>query len=308
MNDCPMSCVADAWPLEIRLGIADAMFSNTSEGICITDSNERIVEVNPTLCALTGYSRSELLGKSPRMFSSGLQSPEFYASLHGSLDKTGQWAGELWNRHSTGRLYACRVNISAIRDAQGRITHYLSIQADITSAKIQQERLEKCANYDDLTGLSNRVLLLDRLHQAMAQAQRKGLMLAICYLDLDGFKAINDEYGHEAGDQALIEVAKRMANAVRLGDTVARVGGDEFVILLWGLKDRQECDQTLDRVVSEVASITALGELDVALSVSIGVTLFPQDGVDTTVLMAQADSAMYRSKTVGGGGWRYFKA
>lgn len=307
MNDRPTSCVADAWPLEIRLGIADAMFSNTREGICITDSNERIVEVNPTLCALTGYSRSELLGKSPRMFSSGLQSPEFYATLHDSLDETGQWAGELWNRHSTGSLYACRVNISAIRDAQGRVTHYLSIQADITPAKIQQERLEKCANYDDLTGLPNRVLLLDRLHQAMAQAQRKGLMLAICYLDLDGFKAINDKHGHETGDQALIEVARRMAAAVRVGDTVARVGGDEFVILLWGLKDSLECEHTLGRVVSEVAAITSLGALEVALKVSIGLTLFPQDGIDTAVLMAQADSAMYRSKIAGGGCWRYFK-
>lgn len=308
MNDRPISSVSNAWPLELRLGIADAMFSNTSEGLCITDSNEHIVEVNPTLCQLTGYSRSELLGKTPRIFSSGLQGPEFYAALYDSLHETGQWTGELWNRHSTGTLYACRMNISAIHDGQGQVTHYLSIQADITWAKTQQERLEKSANYDDLTGLPNRVLLLDRLHQAMAQAQRKGLMLAICYLDLDGFKAINDTYGHEAGDQALIEVAKRMAGAVRLGDTVARVGGDEFVILLWGLKDSLECSQTLDRVVAEVAAITSLGVRDVALSVSIGATFFPLDGVDTAVLMAQADSAMYRAKMTHGGGWRYFNA
>jgi diguanylate cyclase (GGDEF)-like protein/PAS domain S-box-containing protein len=307
MNDDSLSCAANAWPLELRLGIADAMFNNTCEGVCVTNSNERIIEVNPTLCVLTGYSRSELLGSTPRIFSSGFQSPEFYVALYASLDETGQWTGELWNRHKTGSLYACRVNVSAIRNGQGAVTHYLSIQADITPAKLYQERLEKNANYDGLTGLPNRSLLMDRLHQAMAQAQRTGLMLAICYLDLDGFKAINDEHGHEVGDQALIEVGKRMTNAVRVGDTVARVGGDEFVILLWGLKDSQECGQTLDRVVTSVSALTLLGAFEVTLAVSIGATLFPKDGIDAAVLLAQADSAMYRSKILGGG-WCYFSA
>lgn len=305
MHDDPSSRGSDVWPLSLRLGVADAMFAHTSEGVCITDTSERIVDVNPALCVLTGYSRQELLGNTPEIFSASLQSAELKAQRHASLDSTGQWAGEVWNRHRTGRLYACRVNMSVIRDGCGQIIHYLSIQADITPAKIYQERLERSANYDELTGLPNRGLLLDRLYQAMAQAQRTGLMLAICFLDLDGFKSINDMHGHEAGDLALIEVAKRMAAAVRTGDTVARVGGDEFVILLWGLKDSVECDQTLGRLVATVAAISSLGEFEVALTVSIGVTLFPQDGVVPGVLMAQADSAMYRSKAEGGG-WRYF--
>jgi diguanylate cyclase (GGDEF)-like protein/PAS domain S-box-containing protein len=288
------------------LSIADSLFNNSSEGICITDAHERIVEVNPTLCSLTGYAKEELLGNTPKMFCSGLQSDEFYAEMWKSLKSSGQWRGELWNRHRSGSLYASRLNISAICDDEGKVTHYLCIQADITAAKVYQQRLEKNANYDDLTGLPNRLLLMDRVHQAMAQAQRTGLLLAICYLDLDGFKAINDSYGHEAGDQALIEGARRMARSVRTGDTVARVGGDEFVILLWGLKDRDECDQTLSRVVADIASIQSLGPLDVALTVSIGVSLFPVDGTDVSSLMAQADSAMYQSKAAGGSQWRYF--
>ncbi|MBY0340822.1 MAG: sensor domain-containing diguanylate cyclase [Rhodocyclaceae bacterium] len=308
MNDRPLCSEANALPLALRLGIADAMFSNASEGVCIIDAEQRIIEVNPTLCALSGYSRDELLGRSPEIFRSGLQGVEFYEDLQAALDVTGQWTGELWNQHRTGSLYACRMNIFAISDDSGEVTHYLSIQADITPAKIYQERLEKSANYDALTQLPNRGLLMDRLHQAMAQSQRTGLMLAICYLDLDGFKAINDTHGHEAGDLALIEAARRMAAAVRVGDTVARVGGDEFVILLWGVKDSLECEQTLSRVVSAIAAITTLGALEVNLKVSIGLTLFPNDGSDPAVLMAQADSAMYRSKMAGGGGWRYFKA
>ena len=308
MGDYSAPCTVNAWPLEMRLSIADAMFNNSSEGICITDAHERIVDVNPTLCQLSGYSRNELLGKTSRLFLSDLQSLEFYSALHALLEETGQWSGELWNRHSSGRLYACRMNISAIRNERGLITHYLYIEADITAAKVYQERLEKNANYDDLTALPNRVVLMDRLNQAMAHSRRTGLMLAICYLDLDGFKTINDTHGHGVGDLALVEVARRMANSVRAGDTVARVGGDEFVILLWGIKDRLECDLTLSRVVSEVAGITALGAFDVRLRVSVGVTLFPQDGEDVLVLLAQADSAMYRSKVEGGSSWRYFKA
>lgn len=307
MSHCPMPKGLNDWPGELQMSIADSLFNNSSEGICITDETEHIVEVNPTLCSLTGYSKQELLGNTPRIFCSGLQNHEFYAEMWAALKNTGQWSGELWNRNKSGALYACRLNIAAICNDAGSVTHYLCIQSDITAAKVYQERLEKNANYDDLTELPNRALLTDRLHQAMAQAQRTGLMLAICYLDLDGFKAINDTFGHEIGDHALIEVATRLTRSVRIGDTVARVGGDEFVILLWGIKDRGECDQTLSRIVADVGSIKTLGQCQVAMTASIGVTLYPEDGDDIALLSAQADSAMYRSKVSGGGAWRYFK-
>lgn len=306
MNICHPSAEASEWSQELRLSIAESLFNNSIEGICLTDAGERIIEVNPTLCQLTGYSKEELLGKTPRIFSSGVQNHEYFATMWRSLLDTGQWQGELWNRNKAGELFATRLNISAICNEGGELRYYLGIIADITATKLVQVELEKNANHDALTGLPNRILLMDRLHQAMAQAQRTRLLLAICYLDLDGFKPINDSHGHAAGDQVLIEVARRLNGSVRVGDTVARIGGDEFVLLLWGLDDLPECDKTLSRVISDISSPIALNDWQAQLSVSVGVSIFPDDGVDSTTLIAQADSAMYRAKLAGGNRWRYF--
>lgn len=179
--------------------------------------------------------------------------------------------------------------------------------ADITNKKMQQEELEKKANYDSLTGLPNRLLLTDRLRLAMAQSKRSDLLLAVCYLDLDGFKPINDVHGHEAGDQVLTEVAKRLSRSVRAGDTVARVGGDEFVLLLWGVENIQECDRTLERIVVDIDSPIALANIQVSVTASIGVSVFPINGDDPNLLTAQADSAMYRSKQAGGNRYTHFQ-
>lgn len=307
MSVCQPSFDANEWSQALRLKVADSLFTNSCEGICITDANERIVDVNPTYCQLTGYSRDDLRGKTPRILSSGLYSPEYFANMWRSLLKGGEWHGELWNRNRSGELFAVRLNISAIRDDFGRVTHYLAIMADITSKKVQQDVLEKKANHDSLTGLPNRFLLTDRLRLAMAQSRRSGLLLAVCYLDLDGFKPINDMYGHEAGDQVLIEVAKRLSHSIRAGDTVARVGGDEFVLLLWGIEDIQECDQTLERIVADIDNPIALVDMQVSVTISIGVSVFPIDGDDPSLLTAQADSAMYRSKQAGGNRYTHFQ-
>lgn len=284
----------------LRLKIADSLFNNSSEGICVTDAFERIVEVNPTFCRIAGFSKDELLGQTPRVMASGLQGGDFFTSLWAELRTAGEWHGELWNRRKNGELFAVRMNISAIHNAQGEVSHYLAIMADVTAMKVQQQEWERSANHDQLTGLPNRTLLMDRLHQAMAQSLRTGLILAICYLDLDGFKPINDIHGHEAGDTVLVEIAARLRRSVREGDTVARVGGDEFVLLLWGLAGIEECHQTLNRVIAEVDRPLALGDTEVAVTVSIGVTFFPGDGKDPVLLTAQADSAMYRAKLAGG--------
>lgn len=306
MNVCHPSSVANDWSEELRLKIADSLFNNSSEGICITDANERIVEVNPTFCELTGYAKDELLGQTPQMLDSGLQNQAFYAAMRTALLDTGEWHGELWNRNKSGGLFAARLNISAICNEAGTVSHYLAIMADITAVKARQQEWERQAHHDPLTGLPNRILLMDRLHQAMAQSQRTRLGLAICYLDLDGFKPINDLCGHEAGDQVLVEVARRLHGSVRDGDTVARVGGDEFVLLLWGIVDTQECDQTLSRVIAGVDRPISLGTTDVSVTVSVGVTMFPGNGSDPALLTAQADSAMYRSKVAGGNRFTYF--
>lgn len=307
-NVCHPSLHASKWSQELRLSIADSLFDNSNEAICVTDSNESIVEVNPTLCQLSGYSREYLLGKTPRVLSSGLQNPAYFRAMWKSLLSSGEWHGEMWNRHSSGRLYAVRLNISAICNSAGELTHYLGIMADVTSKKLEQEELEKKANHDPLTGLPNRTLLMDRLNQAVAQSQRTGLSLAICFLDLDGFKPINDCHGHSVGDEVLREVARRLSISIRHGDTVARVGGDEFVILLWGLNDISECTQTLNRIIADIAPPIPVGDMQVAVTASIGASIFPLDGEDTMLLIAQADSAMYRSKLAGGNRMSYFSS
>ena len=303
---CHRSLVTNDWSGKLRLQLADSLFMNSNEGICITDAQERIIEVNPTLCRLTGFSREELIGQTPRIFQSGIQEPGFYESMWTSLAQTGQWQGELWTRNRDGDLYAIRLNISVVCDEGNEISNYVGIMADITSAKLQQAELEKCAHHDVLTGLPNRILLTDRLHQAIAQVSRTRLLLAVCYLDLDGFKAINDQYGHAAGDDVLKEVAKRLSSTVRHGDTVARVGGDEFILLLWGLDQATECEKMMKRIIAEVAKPVLPTHQPSSLTVSVGIAICPLDGTTPAELLACADSAMYRAKLAGGSQFAFF--
>jgi len=298
---CQWICATSDWSPELRLRVADSLFMNSSEGICITDAQEKIVEVNPTLCQITGFRKEDVLGKTPRIFHSELQDDSYYQVMWRALLQTGQWSGELWNRKPDGELYAVRLSIAAICSERNELTNYMGMMADITKSKLHLSALEKNADHDALTGLPNRVLLADRLQQAMAQALRTKMLLAVCYLDLDGFKAINDNYGHATGDRVLIEVAERLKAAVRVGDTVARIGGDEFVLLLWGLNNTDECQQTVSRVISEVARpVLAEGQIS-GLTVSVGVAIYPTDSLVPIELLARADSAMYHAKLAGGG-------
>ena len=300
-NDyCLRPQIANDWPAELRIQIADTLFTSISAGVCVTDAHERIVEVNPTLCELTGFKKAELIGKTPRLFHSGLQSMEYYNSMWTTLHEKGQWTGEIWNRNRNGVLYAARLGISAICDPLMQVTHYLGVLNDITRSKLIQMEFEKNATHDPLTGLPNRCLLTDRMHQAMAQSTRTKFLLAICFLDLDGFKKINDVYGHASGDRVLCEVATRLKLIVRDGDTVARLGGDEFVLLLWGLDQIDECKRTLNRIIEEIARPIVLSRQLTSLTASVGIALFPNDGTDQQELLARADSAMYRSKLTGG--------
>lgn len=298
----------DLWSVEMRLRLADSLFINSNEGICITDSSEIIVDVNPTLCELTGFPRADLIGKTPRIFSSQLQDKTFFSAMWHTLLMTGQWKGEVWNRHHDGSLYAIRLNISAVYDKSQNISHYVGILADITDQKLLIQSLEKNANFDPLTGLPNRLLFSDRLHLALAQADRTITMLAVCFLDLDGFKAINDTYGHQVGDLVLQAIADRMASSVRSGDTVARLGGDEFIILLWGLQQPSECRQMLERLQQTICQPVLLSQLTIVPAVSIGVAIYPTDAQTADKLLAIADTAMYRAKAAGGNSIAYHQA
>ncbi len=283
-----------------RLRMAASVFGHAAEGIAITDAEERIIDVNPTFCAITGYSRDEVIGQTPRALKSGRQDGEFYAAMWQALQHQGHWRGEIWNRKKSGEVYPELLTISAVPDSEGTITHYVGIFTDISVLKEHQQYLERMVHYDALTQLPNRVLLVDRLQQAMAQARRSGKLLAVCYLDLDGFKPINDRYGHAVGDRLLIKVAERFALDMRGGETVARLGGDEFALLLGSLDTAIECEQALQRLLRTLDAPFDIGDdRQVKISASIGVTLYPVDDDNADVLLRHADQAMYLAKQAG---------
>ena len=294
---------------EDQLKLAASVFTHAREAIVITTADGAIMDVNEAFTHITGYQRHEVLGADPRLFRSERQSEGFYVGLWRALVDDGHWSGELWSRRKNGESYASILTVSAVRDDQGTTLHYVALFSDITLLKDHQRQLEHLAHYDALTTLPNRVLLADRLQQAMVQARRQETLVAVVYLDLDGFKAINDRYGHQAGDQLLIVLAARMRQALRQGDTLARLGGDEFVAVLVGLPDRGATESLLIRLLTAVEEPTRVADVEHRVSVSLGVTFYPQvDEVDADQLLRQADQAMYQAKLAGKNRYHYFDA
>lgn len=291
---------------ELRQQLAASVFTHAHEGITITDAAGTIVEVNDTFTRITGYSREEALGQNPRILKSGRHEPEFYAGLWRDLVGNGKWAGEIWNRHKNGEIYAALLTISAVRDSDDNTQNYVALITDITQMKAQEQRLIYMAHYDALTGLPNRTLLTDRLQQAMAQSQRRKQSLAVAYLDLDGFKAINDEHGHDVGDEFLVTISERMKTALREVDTLARLGGDEFVAVLSDLERPQDCNPVLERLLLTASEPVVLGDAVMQVSASIGVAIYPQDGETVDQLLRCADQAMYAAKQAGRNRYRLF--
>jgi len=284
---------------EDELRLAASVFEHAQEGILITDADAHILDVNPAFTVVTGFSREEALGRTPAILKSGHHHPEFYADMWSTLLESGGWRGEIWNRKKNGELFAELLAITAVPTLTGGKGYYVGVFTDITQIKSQQQHLEHIAHYDALTQLPNRVLLADRLHIALAHSRRTDTLLAVCYLDLDEFKPVNDTYGHEAGDRLLVEVASRLTLGLRAGDTVARLGGDEFVLLLSGLKDVAECQHTLERLLRAIAKPYRVQGEPVELSASIGVAIFPLDDTDPDTLIRHADQSMYAAKESG---------
>jgi diguanylate cyclase (GGDEF)-like protein/PAS domain S-box-containing protein len=284
---------------EDKLILAASVFTHARESIAITDAAGTIIDINDTFMASTGYSREESIGQNSRFLKSGRQPPDFYADMWKALVDEGCWYGEVWNRRKSGEVYAEMKTISAIRDARGIITHYVGLGTDITQKKSYQDQLERIAHYDVLTNLPNRALLSDRLSQAMLQCRRRKQSLAVVFLDLDHFKEINDTHGHDVGDELLIALSVRMKEALREGDTLARIGGDEFVAVLADLVDVEDCEPVLNRLLVAASEPVIVGDLVLKVSASLGVTLYPQDSVDTDQLLRHADQAMYAAKQAG---------
>jgi len=285
--------------IEEKLRLTARVFDTTMETVVITDADRNLIDMNMAFCMVTGYSREEVLGKNPRFLKSNRHPLAFYEAMWQAIANKGHWSGEIWNRKKNGETFPVWLTISTLLDENGAITHYVGIASDISLLKQHEKQLEHIAHYDALTGIPNRVLLADRMKQAIAQTGRKQKLLGICYLDLDGFKPINDSFGHEAGDRVLIEIAQRISAALRSGDTVARLGGDEFAVLLLELEGEEECRGTVERLLEAIGEPLSVSDKTFMVTASIGVTLYPHDDQDPDTLLRHADQAMYIAKQSG---------
>ncbi|MDR3393371.1 MAG: EAL domain-containing protein [Parasulfuritortus sp.] len=287
--------------------MAASVFESSREGILITDSEQRIIRVNPAFCHMLGYDESEVLGQTPAMLQSGTYNSDFYADLWSNIMLHDHWQGEVWDRCKTGEIIPVLLSISVVRDADGAVLHYVSILTDISSIKESEARLEHLARHDPLTGLANRLMLHIRLEHALDRAQREGTGLALLMIDLDQFKDINDSFGHAMGDALLKEVAQRLTQRARGVDTVSRLGGDEFTILLEDLEQPDDAARLAQDIIILLGQPVLLpNKHEVSVGASIGIALFPDHGSTEAELLQQADAALYQAKAEGRGRYQFF--
>ena len=290
---------------ENELKISAAVMENAAEGIMVTDSDNRIIRVNPAFSVVTGFRPAEVLGKNPRALSSGRHDDAFYTNMWTAINQQGRWSGDIWNRRKDGSAILCAMAISAISEHESGVGRYVATFTDITKRKEAEDLLRHRASSDPLTDLPNRALFFDRLQQALSQGRRYSHNFALLYVDLDHFKAVNDEMGHAAGDQLLIETACRLLDAVRESDTVARLGGDEFAIILARVQGKREVEEIAQRIVCDLSKPFTLDAGVAKVSGSIGIALFPQAGEDADRLTHNADRALYEAKGAGRNTYRF---
>ena len=289
-----------------KLRLAARVFENSGEGIIVTDAASNILMVNRAFTTATRYAADEVIGKNPRILSSGEQEPQFYHNMWKSVNETGEWHGEVLNRRKTGEIYTQWLTLAAVYNHAGVVTNYVGTFIDLTARKQTEERLHFLAFYDALTELPNRVLLVDRLDRALMQAKHTGDRVAVMFLDVDRFSVVNETLGHTCGDLLLKEVSKRLRDCVRPHDSVARVGGDEFTIVVSGAGHPDEVNKIAQDILLAMARPFLLQTNEVFVSASIGISLFPDDGDSSAVLLKNADSAMHRAVELGGNNFRFY--
>lgn len=294
--------------LDTELRIAASAFES-QEGMMITDADALILKVNKSFTEITGYSSEEAIGQKMNLLNSGIHDALFFAEMWQSIDCKGVWQGEIWNRRKNGNIFPEWLTISAVKGADDKITHYVGTMMDITARKAIEQHIHHLAHYDALTDLPNRTLLIDRLHQAIAQARREHNLLALLYLDLDKFKPVNDSFGHDVGDLLLKEVANRLEACVRREtDTVSRLGGDEFVILLGQLDRQTAAGLVAENILASLNVPFLIQQHTLDISSSVGIAVYPDDGLEANTLMKNADNAMYQAKCAGRGCFRFFSS
>jgi len=283
-----------------ELRLSSLVYNKTTEGIFITDKKTNIIDVNPAFCKITNFCREDVLEQKIPFLKSEKQNPQFYEDMWKNINELGYWQGEIWNSKKGGELFAELLTISIVKNENNSIIHYVGLFTDITLKQQQQEKLEQKAHYDVLTNLPNRALFSDLFIRASSHSQRSNTLLAICFLDLDDFKPINDLHGHDVGDKLLIQVADRIKLNIRGGDTASRIGGDEFTLLVGDIKSMSHCEATLKRINNSLSQPYLIDNLPITIGTSIGATLYPIHGTDLESLIKISDKMMYQAKLKAG--------
>lgn len=289
------------------LQLAAAIFEASSEAMIVSDADNHIITVNPAFVRSSGYTLEEVIGRDLKLLRSGRHTAVFYEHMQQALDSTGHWDGELWSKRKSGEEYAELISINVIYNADGSKRLHVATCTDITEKKRADELIWKQANYDLLTQLPNRRLFNDRLVHGIKAAQRAKQSLSLLFIDLDNFKEINDNHGHAVGDALLVQVATRLKQCVREADTVARMGGDEFTVILSQIKDAAYIANIAENIIQKLSQLFIHDGIELSISASIGIAIYPQDSTDAEQLLKHADSAMYAAKRAGRNAWRYFE-
>ena len=292
---------------EARQRLAATVVDNTMEGVVVTDAHSRILSVNAAFTRLLGYTEEELLGKTPRVFKSGRHDKAFYEAMWSTLTETGYWQGEIWNRRKNGEIFPEHMSLSAVRDPAGEITHYVCMFTDISEEKAQQRQLEYLAHNDPLTGLSNRTWFGHQLELAVQEAQGSGEHIAVLLRNLDRFKDVNDSYGHATGDEVLKHIARQVQSALRPGDVLGRMAGDELAVVARNLRHADGAAAMARHLIRAVAEPWRSPDgLEVVAGVSVGICMFPEHAGTTELLLQGAHAAVYGAKARGRGAWCFF--
>jgi len=300
--------ISDRKKAERDLRQAAAVFENTTEGLVVTDANKNIIAVNQAFLQMSGYSEQELIGNTPQQWQSEHHDKQFYISLLASLEQTGSWRGEIWNRRKSGELFPTWESINAVRDDQGEISSYIALISDISTIKEFQEQVSFLTHHDPLTGLPNRLLFEARLEHALQRAHRDNELIAVLFVGLDNFKSVNDALSHPVGDKVLQGIGQRLATLIRRGDTLARIGGDEFLIILEGVTDTKSVAMFAEKLLFTVAEPVQIEGRQLHIQTSVGISLYPDDGNDVTTLLKQADTALNLAKSNGANQYAFYSA
>jgi len=286
--------------------LAASVFESAAEGITVTDADRNILTVNPAFTEITGYTEKEIVGKNPRVLSSGKHDAAFYKEMWDTINNKGRWSGEIWERRKNGEIFPEWLTVTSIKDDKGNVIRYTGLFNDITKQKLNEEDMYYRAHYDQLTGLANRLLFSERLSQAMKHSKRNKKSLALMFIDLDRFKNVNDTFGHSLGDYLLKEAGRRFQACVKEDDSVARSGGDEFLILLPNIKGKEGAELVAKDIVEQSSLPFHLKGHDAFVSASIGITMFPDDGNDVSTMLKNSDMAMYQAKDAGRNTYKFF--